>query len=192
MYLPIISEMRRPSTTRLPQGRLRGRLSRRCPVPVTVRSYLPVLRPVARHASFRIRRAAVQEIKKISYGVALPGLVIGMGIYNHVAAKYLFVRVLRNSRHLQQNTMVHWATWLGVNVLLGTLAFVVAEAVPILNYLHGLAAALCFAPFSLVFPAVLWMYDFGHYRSGSATKEMAYGAHVLIALIGGFMVVGGT
>lgn len=78
---------------------------------------------------------------------------------------------------LQRNTVVHWTTWLGGNVLLGILGFVIgawksiqclrhmltlplmlslAEAVPILNYLLGLAAALCFAPFSLIFPALLW------------------------------------
>lgn len=68
--------------------------------------------------------------------------------------------------HLQSNTFAHWSLWLGINVLLGAAAFVVAEAVPILNYLLGLAGALCFAPFSLVFPALLWMYDYKGYRSG--------------------------
>ena len=57
--------------------------------------------------------------KKISYGIALPGLVIGVGIYQHVAAKLIFVRVLRDSRHLQANTVTHWATWLGSNLILG-------------------------------------------------------------------------
>ncbi|KAL4794254.1 hypothetical protein BDV19DRAFT_390316 [Aspergillus venezuelensis] len=93
--------------------------------------------------------------KKISYGIALPGLVVGVGIYQHVAAKYVFVRFLRGSRHLQANTPVHWSTWLGIYFLLGSAAFIVAEAVPILNYLLGLAGALCFAPFSLVFPPLL-------------------------------------
>lgn len=36
--------------------------------------------------------------KKTSYGVALPGLVIGVGIYQHVAAKLVFVRILRDTR----------------------------------------------------------------------------------------------
>jgi hypothetical protein len=131
-------------------------------------------------------------IKKISYGVALPGLIIGVGIYQHVAAKYAFVRILRDSKHLQSNTLVHWSTWLGVNLVLGSLAFIVAEAVPILNYLLGLAAALCFAPFSLVFPALLWMYDFKGYRTGSKGQRLKYTFHVLILLLGFYMILAGA
>lgn len=93
---------------------------------------------------------------------------------------------------LQENTIIHWATWLGSNLTLGVLGFIIAEAVPILNYLLGLAGSLCFAPFSLIFPALLWMYDSKHYRSGGIGKKAVYGLHVLIVLIGLFMVVGGT
>ena len=93
---------------------------------------------------------------------------------------------------LQENTLIHWTTWLGSNLVLGILGFIIASAVPILNYLLGLAGSLCFAPFSLIFPALLWMYDFKGHRSGSASKKMIYGFHVLIVLIGLFLVVGGT
>lgn len=117
--------------------------------------------------------------------------MIGVGIYQHVAAKLIFVRVLRDSRHLQANTTVHWGTWLGANLLLGAIGFIIAEAVPILNYLLGLAGSLCFAPFSLIFPAALWMYDNAAYRAGTSLGKLAYWAHLLIILVGLFMVVGG-
>lgn len=55
--------------------------------------------------------------------------------YQDVAAKYVFVRLLRDLKHLQANTLVHWSTWLGITFLLGAAAFIMAEAVPILNYL---------------------------------------------------------
>lgn len=102
------------------------------------------------------------------------------------------MRLLRNTRHLQSNSVVHWTTWLGVNLIIGLLAFIFAEAVPILNYLLGLAGALCFAPFSLIYPALLWMYDFKEYRSGNAKQKMMYWAHSLIVLLGLFIVIGGT
>jgi len=102
------------------------------------------------------------------------------------------VRLLRDTRHLQENTIVHWSTWLGANLLLGALGFIIAEAVPILNYLLGLAGSLCFAPFSLIFPALLWMHDFRSYQAGSGAQKAIYGAHALIVLLGLFMVVGGT
>jgi len=187
MYIPVISEMRNRRDYRkaiIVAGILVGVM------------YLTFSLVVYRWCGIWITTPAFGSagtlFKKISYGVALPGLVIGVGIYQHVAAKLIFVRILRNSSHLQQNTAVHWATWLGANLVLGVLGFIVAEAVPILNYLLGLAAALCFAPFSLVFPAMLWMYDYKHYRAGTGKHKAAYGMHVFIVLIGLFMVVGGT
>jgi hypothetical protein len=93
---------------------------------------------------------------------------------------------------LQENTAVHWTTWLSSNLILGILGFLIASAVPILNYLLGLAGSLCFAPFSLVFPALLWMFDFKEYRSGTTSQKGVYGVHALIVLVGLFMVVGGT
>lgn len=51
-------------------------------------------------------------LKRICYGLAFPGLLV-TGILNvHLSAKYIFVRVLRNSRHLTQSTMVHWTVWM--------------------------------------------------------------------------------
>lgn len=102
------------------------------------------------------------------------------------------MRLLRDTRHLQSNSAVHWTTWLGANLLLGVLGFIFAEAVPILNYLLGLAGSLCFAPFSLIFPALLWMHDFKAYRQGSAAQKASYAFHAAIVLLGLFMVVAGT
>ncbi|KAF7587984.1 hypothetical protein BBP40_006461 [Aspergillus hancockii] len=52
--------------------------------------------------------SAGETAKRVSYGIALPGLIVSGSLYVHVAAKYLFVRILRHSRHLQANTPVHW------------------------------------------------------------------------------------
>lgn len=48
----------------------------------------------------------------VSYGVGLFGLLVSAVLFLHVAAKYLFVRILRDTRHLQSNTITHWAVWL--------------------------------------------------------------------------------
>ncbi|KAI9166347.1 N amino acid transport system protein [Paramyrothecium foliicola] len=187
MYLPVISEMRRPQDYRK-AALVTGVL--------VCAMYLSFSLVIYRWCGVWLTTPAFGSagtlFKKISYGVALPGLIIGVGIYQHVAAKYIFVRILRNSEHLQANTVVHWTTWIGSNLVLGVLGFIIAEAVPILNYLLGLAGSLCFAPFSLVFPAMLWMYDFKGYLRGSASQKAQYGIHVAIVIIGLFMVVVGT
>ncbi|KAI8212629.1 hypothetical protein K4K52_007579 [Colletotrichum sp. SAR 10_76] len=187
MYLPVISEMRRPQDYRRAALVTGG---------LVLAMYLSFSLVIYRWCGVWLATPAFGSagplFKKISYGIALPGLIIGVGIYQHVAAKYIFVRVLRDSHHLQENTLVHWSTWIGSNLVLGILAFIVAEAVPILNYLLGLAGAICFAPFSLVFPALLWMQDFSSYKSGSMKQKGAYGFHILIVLVGLFMVIAGT
>jgi hypothetical protein len=187
MYLPVLSEMRHPQHYRraaITTGVLNGAM------------YLTFSLVIYRWCGVWLATPAFGSagplFKKISYGIALPGLVIGVGIYQHVAAKYIFVRVLRDSKHFQQNTVVHWGTWIGANLLLGALGFIVAEAVPILNYLLGLAGSLCFAPFSLIFPALLWMHDFSAFRGAGGKQKMQYYFHGLIVLLGLFMVVAGT
>lgn len=187
MYLPVISEMRRPQDYRkaaLVTGVLVGA--------IYLSFSLVIYRWCGVWLTTPVFGSAGELFKKISYGVALPGLVIGVGIYQHVAAKYIFVRTLRDSPHLQANTLVHWCTWMGSNLAIGVLSFIIAEAVPILNYLLGLAGSLCFAPFSLVFPAMLWLYDFKYYRNGKTGQRALYGMHVAIVIIGLFMVVAGT
>ncbi|KAF3016460.1 hypothetical protein E8E14_008074 [Neopestalotiopsis sp. 37M] len=187
MYLPIISEMRRPQDYRKAcyvTGVLVGAM------------YLVFSLVIYRYCGQWLTTPAFGSagvlFKKISYGVALPGLVIGNGIYQHVAAKYLFVRLLRNTSHLQADTLVHWSTWLGVNFVLGALAFIISQAVPILNYLLGLAGSLFSAPFCLIFPALFWMHDFKGYKTLSGKNKALWWLHVLIIAIGLFMVVGGT
>lgn len=187
MYLPVIAEMRRPREYR------KAILTAGLIVTALYLTFsLVIYRYCGQYLSTPAFGSAGELFKKISFGVALPGLVIGVGIYQHVAAKYLFVRVLRGSRHLQENTVVHWSTWIGANLVFGVLSFIIAEAVPILNYLLGLAGSLCFAPFSLIFPAVLWMYDFNAYKSSGGTQRLIYSFHCAIVLLGLFMVVGGT
>lgn len=114
------------------------------------------------------------------------------GIFNHAASKYAFVRLLRGSRHFQQNTWQHWTAWIGLNVVLGALAFVLASAIPVFNYILSLAGSVCFAPMSLIFPAFMWFHDFGaQSRKGGVAGKAWWCFHVLIALIGAFLTVGG-
>ncbi|KAH7041512.1 LOW QUALITY PROTEIN: transmembrane amino acid transporter [Microdochium trichocladiopsis] len=170
MFLPVISEMRRPQDYRkacLWAGFIVDTLY--------LALSLVIYRYCGKWLSVPAFGSAGPLFKKISYGISLPGLI------------YAFVRLLRDSHHLQKHTVVHWGTWLGVNLALGVAAFIVAEAEPILSYLLGLAGAFCFAPFSLIFPCLLWMYDSKGYRTGSKAK---YAVHALIVSLGLFMVVG--
>lgn len=131
-------------------------------------------------------------IKKIAYGIGLIGLIVTPCLYTHVAAKYCFVRILRNSQHLQRSTFVHFATWLGCTLVLSALALILAAAIPIFDYIIALAGSVCFAPLALMLPAALWMYDFAGYKTGTILQKGAFYAHSLMFVLGIFMTVGGT
>ncbi|PWY63803.1 hypothetical protein BO83DRAFT_411737 [Aspergillus eucalypticola CBS 122712] len=137
--------------------------------------------------------SAGTTIKRVAYGIALPGLIVSGSLYVHVAAKYLFVRILRHSRHLQANTVVHWGTWLSCTIGLAAIAFILACAIPIFTYVLALVGSLGFAPLALCLPGWLWLYSHGEYwKSGGVVKRVVYLLHVLLILLGAFMTVGGT
>jgi Transmembrane amino acid transporter protein len=130
--------------------------------------------------------------QKVAYGIGLTDLIVSACLYLHVAAKYLFVRILRNSPHLQQNTWIHWTTWLSCNCGLASISFILAEAVPIFNYLIALTGSVYFAPLAIALPGFLWLYDYAAYRKGSLGQKLLYCAHCFLPLLGAFLCVGGT
>jgi hypothetical protein len=136
--------------------------------------------------------SAGPTLKKVSYGIGLIGLMVSGCLYLHVAAKYVFVRILRNSPHLQQNSLVHWGTWLGCTVGLGSLAFVLAEAIPIFSYLIALTGSVCFAPLAIMLPGWLWLHDHAEYRRSGVGRKVVYYAHWFLIALGAFVCVGGT
>ncbi|THC95359.1 hypothetical protein EYZ11_005173 [Aspergillus tanneri] len=82
--------------------------------------------------------SAGPTVKKVSYGFALPGLIVTTTLVIHIAGKYIFVRVLRGSRHLTANTFTHWGTWLGCTLFIAIIAYIIASAIPIFGGLVSL------------------------------------------------------
>ena len=80
--------------------------------------------------------------EKAAYGIAIPNFLIAGSLYSHTAAKLLFVRFFRKSRHLYSNTILGWSVWIALIFLMNAAAFVLAVGVPIFNYLIGIAASL--------------------------------------------------
>ncbi|KAJ5710656.1 hypothetical protein N7488_004812 [Penicillium malachiteum] len=167
-FLPVISEMRKP------------------------KDYKKALYPCMALVASPSLGSAGQTIKMVSYGVALLGLIATATLYLHVRAKYLFVRLLANNKHLQSNSVTHWATWLACTIGLGAISFILAEAIPIFNYLIALVGSLCFAPLAISLPGLLWLYDHGDYLKGSLSQKGKFLFHIGMVLLGVFFLVGAT
>ncbi|KAL5116334.1 hypothetical protein ACEQ8H_005792 [Pleosporales sp. CAS-2024a] len=187
-FLPVISEMRNPRDYNKAVYLCMG---------VVQASYLTFALVVYAYCGKWVTDpslgSAGHTVKRISYGIGLIGLMVSGCLYLHVAAKYVFVRILRNSRHLQQNSVIHWGTWLGCTMGLGSLSFLLAEAIPIFSYLIALTGSVCFAPLAICLPAWLWLHDHGEWRRGSSLwNKVAYHGHWFLILLGLFVCVGGT
>ncbi|KAK0385497.1 hypothetical protein NLU13_6677 [Sarocladium strictum] len=126
-------------------------------------------------------------IKKVSYGIGLPGLFVSGVLLGHVSSKYMFVRILRGSKHLTSNTFIHWSTWLGCVFGVCTVAYILASAIPVFNGIVGLAGALfgtllCFQPMG-----AMWLYD--NWAAGKANPTMKWRLMVAWCV---FVIVSGT
>ncbi|KAJ5902793.1 hypothetical protein N7495_003321 [Penicillium taxi] len=186
-FLPVISEMRRPKDY--------PKAVYLCMTLVTA-SYLTFSLVIYAWCGKWIASPSLGSagtmIKRIGYGIGLPGLIVSGCLYVHVAAKYIFVRILRNSPHFQANTLVHWGTWLSCTIGSAAIAFVLASAIPIFNYIIALLGSLCFGPLAIILPAWLWLYSHADYWRGNLLRQTFYGFHVFLVLLGIFLTVGGT
>jgi hypothetical protein len=131
-------------------------------------------------------------MKKITYGIAFIGLIVSGCIYLHLAAKDIFVRILRNSKHLQSNTFVHWATWLAAVWGLAALGFVFSEGIPVFSWMGAISGAVCFSPLFIILPSYCWIYGYGEYRTGTMGQKVFYWFHWLLFTLGVFMCIGGV
>ncbi|WVQ85847.1 hypothetical protein IAT38_008015 [Cryptococcus sp. DSM 104549] len=131
-------------------------------------------------------------LEKIAYGIAIPGLIMTSTLWVHVAAKFLLVKILRNSKHLQSNSLIHWGTWLGSTCGITALSFIVAEAIPFFSYLIGLIGSLCCAPTCLVLPAVFGIYMNWGEHNKSLLSKLTFGFHVFMVIFGTFLTIAGT
>lgn len=109
-------------------------------------------------------------------------------------AKYIFIRLLRGSKHLTADTFVHWATWLGCTGSITVVAYIIASAIPVFGGLVSLIGALlgtlmCFQPMGC-----MWLYD--NWDTGKAQLTIRWilmvSWSVFVIVTGTFLMIAGT
>ncbi|TXT10653.1 hypothetical protein VHUM_02158 [Vanrija humicola] len=134
-------------------------------------------------------------MKKICYGLAIPGLLASLTIFTHLCGKNLFVRVLHGSPHLSKSTPTHWITWLLCTAGSVIVGYIIASAIPIFGSLIGFIGALicpnvCIVPYVFMWFHDNWRMVAPHERT-TRTKIMA-GLNLLLLICGIFLTVAGT
>ncbi|GAA5907919.1 hypothetical protein JCM6882_001526 [Rhodosporidiobolus microsporus] len=135
-------------------------------------------------------------IKRVAYGLAIPGLLAAAVIYCHLPAKWLFVRILRNSRHLTESTPTHWGVWLGCTFGCLVISYIIASAIPVFNGLVGLIGALFGTLLCLQLVSAMWFFDNWHRRREAEKNNLKFkllvAFNAMIILVGSFIMVAGT
>ncbi|WVQ81555.1 hypothetical protein IAT38_003679 [Cryptococcus sp. DSM 104549] len=133
-------------------------------------------------------------IKKVAYGIALPGLFVSVTIYTHVGAKMIFVRLLRGSDHLTSHSFTHWAVWLGTVGGCVFISFVLSQAIPFFGDLVNLIGATLGTFMCMVSNGWMWLHDNWHRRKED--KSLYFKAlvalNVFLIVAGVFIIVTGT
>ncbi|KAL1947678.1 hypothetical protein VTO73DRAFT_13402 [Trametes versicolor] len=135
-------------------------------------------------------------LRKISYGIALPTILIAGVINGHVCAKLIFIRIFRrngvHSKHMTSHSWTGWLTWFAICFVIWTLAFVIAEVIPFFNDLLGVISSVFASWFTYGISGIFWFHLTPRGERWTTTKQKAkcifWGG---IILMGGVIMVAG-
>ncbi|KAL4748353.1 hypothetical protein BDW72DRAFT_205716 [Aspergillus terricola var. indicus] len=133
-------------------------------------------------------------IKKVAYGISLPGLVVSTVIVLHFLSKYIFIRILRGSEHLTADSFTHWVTWLGCTCAITVSPYLIASGIPNFADLVSLIGALLGAFMSFQPMGCMWLYD--NWRNGRDQPTLRWillvSWSILVTTSGTFLMIAGT
>ncbi|KAK6210515.1 myb-like DNA-binding protein bas1 [Pestalotiopsis sp. IQ-011] len=124
-------------------------------------------------------------IKKTAYGIALPGLAITCTLFLHLCGKFIIVKLLRGTRHLQEKTWQHHVSWFCSVVTITIVAFVIATGVPFYSELLSVLV-LFTTPNTISLPMLMYNRHFNRKATWYAN-----GIHGLFFIAGLFFGVAG-
>ncbi|THX33420.1 amino acid transporter [Aureobasidium pullulans] len=103
-------------------------------------------------------------VKKVAWGIAIPTIIIAGIIYGHVAAKYIFVRCFRGTKHMNRRTKTSTIAWTVITLTIWVIAWIIAESIPNFNDLLGLISALFASHFTYTLSGVFGLFlNHGHW-----------------------------
>ena len=128
-------------------------------------------------------------VAKVAYGIAIPTIIIAGVIYGHVAAKYIYVRIFRGTKHMGKRTLLSVGSWAGITLILWVIAWIIAESIPDFNDLLALISSLFAAWFTYGISGIFWLFlNWGGYTRN--WKKMSLTAVNIGLVLMGFGICG--
>ncbi|EAW20158.1 neutral amino acid permease [Aspergillus fischeri NRRL 181] len=106
-------------------------------------------------------------VSKVAYGIALPTIIIAGVINGHVAIKYVYIRIFAGKKErIHKRDWVAVSSWVAIALSLWTVAWIIAEAIPVFSNLLSLITALFASWFTYGLSGIFWLYlNWGKYLS---------------------------
>lgn len=95
-------------------------------------------------------------VSRVAFGVALPVIYISGAINTTTAARYIHVRMFKNSPHRYINTKLGIFVWVALCAGLMVISFIIAEAIPFFSELLSVISSLLISGFTFYLPAACW------------------------------------
>ncbi|KAF2200952.1 hypothetical protein GQ43DRAFT_337433, partial [Delitschia confertaspora ATCC 74209] len=130
--------------------------------------YLVVAIVIYRYTGTQVASPALGStgnvVMRVAYGIALPTILLAGVIYGHVAAKYIYVRLFRGTKHMSSRSWLSFGSWALITLILWLIAWVIAESIPNFNNLLALISALFASWFTFGLSGIFWLYlNYGWY-----------------------------
>ncbi|EQL03476.1 hypothetical protein G6O67_006527 [Ophiocordyceps sinensis] len=135
--------------------------------------------------------------KKVSFTFMVPTIIFLGCLYASVTARFVFFRVFRNSRHLNDHTIIGWGSWGGILLVTWIMAFIISQVIPFFSSLLSVMSSLFDSWFGFIFWGV------AYFRMRRADREvglkrrpvvdyLSMALNVVIILTGFFFLTVGT
>ena len=131
-------------------------------------------------------------VSRVVFAIALPVIFISGSINTTVVCRYIHGKMFAKSALRNINTIHGWTTWLGLVLLITTLAWILAEAIPIFSDILSISASLFVSGLSYYIPPILWYLDL---REGAWYDERNIRTslcNAVVFAVGVFVLVCGT
>ncbi|KAJ5728096.1 hypothetical protein N7493_004426 [Penicillium malachiteum] len=107
--------------------------------------YLVAAVVIYRYTGAEVKSPALLSVSpivaKVSFGIAVGTIIIAGVIIAHVGAKTIYVRLFRGTNRMNEYSLVSYGTWVLIVLTLWTIAWIIANAIPVFNNLLELLAA---------------------------------------------------
>lgn len=81
-------------------------------------------------------------VRKISYGIALPTIIVAGVINGSVVCKYIYIRLWTGTDVIHQNSFKSIGSWVAICAVCWFISWVIAESIPNFNSLLALIVSL--------------------------------------------------